>query len=113
MQDSESYVLGSTPHTGGTRYAAHVKALLKGLNPTFNCFNGEGEASLNDGVCECSDGSDEPSTAACKHVANRLFRCHKGSLSLDYDKVGDGTCDCCDGSDEYLQLDTHCPHSQC
>ena len=63
-------------------------------------------SQINDGVCDCPDGSDEPGTAACgETLEHSLFYCEnegfiprfiRGSL------VGDGVCDCCDCSDEKL-----------
>ncbi|CAL9731308.1 glucosidase 2 subunit beta [Monosporozyma unispora] len=63
---------------------------------------------LNDGICDCPDGSDEPGTAACnvineKSHSNELFYCkNEGFIPRYIDKslVDDGVCDCCDCSDE-------------
>ena len=76
-------------------------------------------SSVNDDVCDCKDGSDEPGTSACK---NSHFWClnsgGRGFFIPSY-QVNDGLCgfylyfltkyknslcfhipDCCDGSDE-------------
>lgn len=61
---------------------------------------------VNDDYCDCSDGSDEPSTSACSHLPNSRFYCKAGSCnqpgehSIPSSRVNDGICDCCDGSDE-------------
>lgn len=63
---------------------------------------------LNDNVCDCPDGLDEPGTAACPYTREQphLFYCENNGFVpgyLENFKVGDGVCDydvCCDGSDE-------------
>ena len=61
---------------------------------------------MNDGFCDCPDGSDEPGTSACaQRVGSRgadtaLFHCSDGSTALHTSYVEDGICDCADGSDE-------------
>lgn len=64
---------------------------------------------INDGFCDCPDGSDEPATHACPYPANEplFFYCeNKGFFPrlLERHKLNDGVCDydvCCDGSDEW------------
>lgn len=69
---------------------------------------------INDGVCDCPDGSDEPGTSACNVVneavneGNSLFYCANDGFIpryIDKSSVGDGVCDCCDCSDELLDGD--------
>lgn len=66
------------------------------------------EASqVNDGICDCPDGSDEPGTGACGMKAPQFY-CENGDFLPRYisqSKVGDGVCDCCDCSDELLTKD--------
>ncbi|CAR25849.1 hypothetical protein ZYGR_0A04210 [Zygosaccharomyces rouxii] len=59
---------------------------------------------INDGICDCPDGSDEPGTGACGMKAPQFY-CKNGEFLPRYisqSKVGDGVCDCCDCSDEQL-----------
>lgn len=66
---------------------------------------------INDGICDCPDGSDEPGTSACNSIIeslnqeNSLFYCTNDGFIpryIDKSSVGDGICDCCDCSDEFL-----------
>lgn len=56
--------------------------------------------SVNDGYCDCLDGSDEPGTDACM---KGRFYCpfHQNPKGISSGFVNDGICDCCDGSDEW------------
>lgn len=72
-------------------------------------------ASVNDGVCDCQDGMDEPATGAC---SNSRFYCpntgHQGT-QIAVSRVNDAVCDCCDGSDEWARSAdlsvSHPPHA--
>lgn len=70
---------------------------------TFTCTSDRKEIAVsrvNDDVCDCADGSDEPGTSAC---ANGMFHCRNEGFKprdLPSTFVDDGVCDCCDGSDE-------------
>ena len=78
---------------------------------TFTCFDKSKIISLdriNDGYCDCPDGSDEPGTNAC---GKGEFYCrNEGSVpkSIPLWLVNDGVCDCCDGSDEAGNPYAHC-----
>jgi protein kinase C substrate 80K-H len=70
-------------------------------DPLRPCADSLPIAQLDDDFCDCEvDGSDEPSTAACSHVAVGTFACLAGGQRVPLSVVGDGVCDCCDGSDE-------------
>ncbi|CCE62365.1 hypothetical protein TPHA_0C02100 [Tetrapisispora phaffii CBS 4417] len=80
-----------------------------GEDGKFHCLNAPSIAidfkQVNDGVCDCPDGSDEPGTGACGN--EDLFYCeNKGFIPryISNSKVGDGICDCCDCSDELMRL---------
>eukprot|EP01048_Picozoa_sp_COSAG05_P006504 COSAG05_NODE_424_length_9929_cov_25.816378_1_plen_593_part_00 len=79
----------------------------------FQCFDAERSipaAHINDGYCDCGDGSDEPSTGACAGVG-RFFCANRGHSPrfIPSSRVGDGICDCCDGSDE-RSATSRCPN---
>ena len=101
--------LGAHPKTW-QMYQSNVNMERK----EFTCFDGSKViplASFNDGVVDCADGSDEPSTGA---VPNTTFYCPNRMiqpLKLTWDKVGDGVCDCCDGSDEAQNPNVECPEN--
>lgn len=63
-------------------------------------------SQINDGICDCPDGSDEPGTSACSDtLESRLFYCENNGFKPRYIRgslVNDGVCDCCDCSDENL-----------
>lgn len=70
---------------------------------TFTCIT-DGKVipydQVNDGYCDCDDGSDEPGTSACP---NGKFYCKNEGFFpklINSNLVDDGICDCCDGSDE-------------
>ena len=57
-------------------------------------------STVNDGFCDCNDGTDEPGTSAC---SNSIFYCLNDGYrmtKLTSSRVDDQICDCCDGSDE-------------
>ncbi|KAI5963882.1 hypothetical protein KGF57_001157 [Candida theae] len=61
---------------------------------------------INDDICDCPDGSDEPGTNACPNPPAKFFCVNEGFFSnyIDQSRVNDGVCDydlCCDGSDEW------------
>jgi len=60
-------------------------------------------AYVDDGYCDCADGSDEVGNAACSgRAATGAFFCRDSGLhrTIPTSRVDDGVCDCCDGSDE-------------
>ncbi|KAJ4806625.1 Glucosidase 2 subunit beta [Rhynchospora pubera] len=79
----------------------------------IRCRDGSGSFSrdrLNDGFCDCGDGTDEPGTSACPE--GKFYCRNNGDLPrfLFSSFVNDRICDCCDGSDEYESGIT-CPNT--
>jgi protein kinase C substrate 80K-H len=103
-------------------YVSHYDAAE--ASQTFQCLDGSKTIpffAVNDDVCDCPDGSDEPGTPACVTLRNGvvaqlpkdwLFQCtNQGFFEqrLPHSRVNDGICDCCDGSDE-LGSGVLCPN---
>ncbi|KAK8892171.1 hypothetical protein M9Y10_029394 [Tritrichomonas musculus] len=91
--------------------SADYNAAINQANNSFTCLDQSMTiplSSLNDGKCDCPDGSDEPGTNAC---LNGHFYCRneggKPKLIPSH-KVNDGVCDCCDGSDEADNANHQC-----
>ncbi|OHT03180.1 hypothetical protein TRFO_06864 [Tritrichomonas foetus] len=91
--------------------AGQYRRAISARKNTFTCFDKSKTISLdrlNDGYCDCPDGSDEPGTNAC---GTGEFYCRNtGSVPRMIPKwmVNDGVCDCCDGSDEAGNPHAHC-----
>jgi hypothetical protein len=57
---------------------------------------------VNDDYCDCTDGTDEPSTNACSGAAEGAARFYCNDVTfIPASRVNDGICDCCEGTDEY------------
>ncbi|KAL0210360.1 hypothetical protein RCL1_004796 [Eukaryota sp. TZLM3-RCL] len=82
-------------------YASDVFVCIEGSTTIPNSF-------LNDGFCDCPDGSDEPETGVCAGLSSPDlpgFYCPRiplGGTYISFSKVNDGIQDCCDCSDEFL-----------
>lgn len=100
-------IKGIDPHQQKI-YQSH----LTSNNEKWTCLNDNNVqiniTQINDGICDCPDGSDEPGTSACNVITdqsaeNSLFYCqNEGFIPRYIDKslVNDGVCDCCNCSDE-------------
>lgn len=73
-----------------------------GTRLTYNGVSHDMKSIINDGYCDCSDGSDELSTDACSHilVQQPLFLCDHNMKAIYPSRVGDGIPDCVDRTDE-------------
>ena len=70
----------------------------------YRCADGTiiPRARVNDDACDCSDGGDEPGTAACAG-RQQFFWCAADRRFIPSSRVGDGVVDCCDGADETMR----------
>ncbi|KAI3937587.1 hypothetical protein MKW92_038806, partial [Papaver armeniacum] len=66
---------------------------------------------LNDGFCDCVDGTDEPGTPACPR--SKFYCKNVGSTpqTLFSSRINDHFCDCCDGSDSKYDGSIDCPNT--
>ena len=119
------------PNAGVLRAAAAGRGLLYGVDmqsrvkyPTvgpcgnFSCREGNwgcldklaviNISQINDATCDCADGSDEPSTAACAQGSFTCLNIGHEASTISSRQVGDGVCDCCDGADEHVHPRSGC-----
>lgn len=102
--------------------AADAAPLLVGVFPkdeayfatqVIACRDGSGSfprSRLNDGYCDCGDGTDEPGTSACPEGKFYCRNIGDNPRLLFSSFVNDKICDCCDGSDEY-ESGIHCQNT--
>lgn len=107
---SQAHVIGVSPEDQHL-YSAKID---EDGNQYWTCLNDSSIklqlSQINDDICDCPDGSDEPGTNACPDSAIKFYCANQGHFSayIEQFKLNDGVCDydiCCDGSDEY-QLGT-------
>ncbi|CAK7271159.1 hypothetical protein SEPCBS119000_004458 [Sporothrix epigloea] len=132
-----SSVAASTPRGVGPEFARYYASTDR-----FTCISNPTVvldfAQVNDGSCDCPDGSDEPGTSACAYLdplspAQPLPGSPSGSTKtkpllpgfwcdnaghigayVPFSHVNDGICDyeqCCDGSEEFAHKNgVKCPN---
>lgn len=101
-KDYESIVQGVPP------WRQHLYEPIDANSRKWACLNDSSILleidQINDGICDCPDGSDEPGTGACG-ASGPQFYCQNNLFIprfISQSKVNDGVCDCCDCSDEVL-----------